>query len=209
MQTLGIHPPHAHTHTHLPGAWRSPFYHHTAIFVLQSPALFHVYSSTTWSMHNATQNPTTNKTVTHASIWIFMQSLKQPTVASFPPVNLGDGRRWTIMNSTGNYTASMNGATLGHEWAFVSLWCTLKQAWKIQVNSPMRLGLKIRHGDKQTWLRHEPVPPNAPHELALMEGRPRGQRKLFVCLVAGALACSPKMSAPLFFQVIGRSLTGP
>ena len=29
---------------------------------------------------------------------------------------------------------------------------------KIQVNSPMRLGLKIRHGDEQTWPRYEPVP---------------------------------------------------
>lgn len=28
---------------------------------------------------------------------------------------------------------------------------------KIQVNSPMRLRLKIRHGDKQTWPRYEPV----------------------------------------------------
>lgn len=31
----------------------------------------------------------------------------------------------------------------------------VKQAWKIQVNSPMRLGLKIRHGDRQTWPSYE------------------------------------------------------
>lgn len=87
-----------------------------------------------------------------------MSSLKQLTVASFPPVSLGDGGCWTIMNSTSKYSASMNGSTLRHEWAFVSLWCALKQASKIQVNSPMRLRLKIRHGDMWTWPRYEPVP---------------------------------------------------
>lgn len=81
-------------------------------------------------MQGMQRKPTTNKTVTHASIWILMPSLKQPSVASFPPVSLGDGRRWTIMNSTGNYSVCMNGTTLKHEWAFVSLWSTVKQSPK-------------------------------------------------------------------------------
>lgn len=104
------------------------------------------------SMHNAT------KTVIHASIWIFMSSLKQPIVASFPLVSLGDGRRWTIRNSTSNCSVSMNGATLRHEWGFVLLLVHSEASLKIQVNSPIRLGLKMQHGDKQTWPKNEAVP---------------------------------------------------
>lgn len=37
----------------------------------------------------------------------------------------------------------------------VTLVCS-EASLKIQVNSPMRLRLKIRHGDKQTWPRYEP-----------------------------------------------------
>ena len=62
------------------------------------------------------------------------------------------------MNSTGKYSASMNEATLGHEWAFVSLWLRREASLKIQANSLMRLRLKISHGDMQTWPKHEPVP---------------------------------------------------
>lgn len=183
----------------------------------QSPALFHatnVYSrcgkQTMQSIHNETKQNATNHTVTHASIWIFMSSLKQLTVASFPPVSLGDGGCWTIMNSTSKYSASMNGATLRHEWAFVSLWCAVKQASKIQVNSPMRLRLKIRHGDMWTWPRYEPLP-QIPCRRIVCSGTvektsQRLKNSLFIsCRSLGVLSLAVPTSP---FQAIGHSLTG-
>lgn len=56
-----------------------------------------------------------------------MSSLKQRTVASFPPASPGDGGRGTIRNSTSKYSSFMNEATLGLEWAFVSLGSAVKR----------------------------------------------------------------------------------
>lgn len=92
------------------------------------------------SMHNATNETTTNKTAISVPIWIFMSSLKQLTVASFLPVNAGDGRHWTITDPTGKCSAAMNGATLRHEWAIVSLWWAVKQAWKYKWTLPWGSG---------------------------------------------------------------------
>lgn len=67
---------------------------------------------------------------------------------------------------------------------------------KIQVNSPMRLGLKIRHGDTLTWPRYEPVLQIV--RLAPLKGE---AKKKTVCLFhAGAFMCCPWLSPPLFFS---------
>lgn len=47
------------------------------------------------------------------TICIFMSSLTQLTVASFPSASLRDGGHGTIGNSTSKYSAFMNEAALG------------------------------------------------------------------------------------------------
>lgn len=81
------------------------------------------------------QVPHKHNTGGQASFCIFMSSLKQLTVASFPPASPRDGGRGTIGNSTSKYSAFMNEATLGLEWAFVSPGSVVE---RVRVNSPMR-----------------------------------------------------------------------
>lgn len=52
-------------------------------------------------------------------------------------------------------SAFMNEATLGLEWAFVSLGPAVE---RVRANSPMRLGPWTRHGDAVARLRHESSP---------------------------------------------------
>lgn len=82
---------------------------------------------------------------------------------------------------------------------------------KIQVNSPMRLGLKIRHGDKKTWPRYEPVPQTPCRRIACAGtvGRTSQKKEKTVYLShAGALMTCP-WQVLTSIQAISYSLTGP
>lgn len=106
-----------------------------------------------------------------------------------------------------------------HEWSYSQAWMGLcvtlvrsEASLKIQVNSPMRLRLKIRHGDKQTWPRYEACASNPMHEVSVYwhwwKNKPEAKKT--VCLShAGALMCRPWLFPPRFLQAVRHSLTGP
>lgn len=69
-------------------------------------------------------------------------------------------RRWKTPNNYEFYQQVLSAHEWSHSRAWMGLCVTLERSeasLKIQVNSPMRSRLKIRHGDKQTWPRYEPV----------------------------------------------------
>lgn len=108
-----------------------------------------------------------------------------------------------------------------HEWSHSRAWmglCTTlvhsEESLKIQVNSPMRLGLEIRHGDKLPRPRYESVPQKVPcggdcvcwHS---WKDKPEAEENsLFsTCRVLGVLSLAVPTST--FFQAIDHSVTGP
>ena len=120
-------------------------------------------------------------------------------------ISASEPRRWKTLNNYEFYRQLLSVHEWGHSQAWMGLCVTLvrsETSLKIWANSPMSLGLKIRHGDKQTWPRYEPVPQIPCRRTAWIGtvGRTTQRLEKAVCLShAGALMCCTWLSPPHFF----------
>lgn len=123
-------------------------------------------------------------------------------------ISTREPRRWKTQTNYEFYRQLLSVHEWSHSRAWMGLCTTLvhsEASLKIQVNSPMRLGLEIRHGDKLPRPRYESVPQKVPcggTACVGTVGRTSQRLEKTVCLVhAGSLVCCPWQSPPqLFFR---------
>lgn len=110
-------------------------------------------------------------------------------------ISASEPRRWKTLNNSEFYQQVLSVHEWSHSQAWMGLCVTLvrnEASLKIQVNSPMRLGLKIRHGDKQTWPRYEPVlqiPCRTIVCTGTVERQARGQKTLCLSHAQALMPC--------------------
>lgn len=105
-------------------------------------------------MHQKTYHKQKSNPWIYLNIYVILKTTDSGVISASEP------RRWKTLNNYEFYQQVLSVHEWSHSQAWMGLCVTLvrsEASLKIQVNSPMRLSLKIRHGDKQTWPRYEPV----------------------------------------------------
>lgn len=144
------------------GTARSQFYYHTNL-ILQSVALFSItdrptacVGSTQFQACMQQNKPLQTKQWprAHLNIYVILKT------TDCGVISVSESRRWKTLNNYEFYRQVLSVHEWSHSEAWMGLCVTLvssEASLKIQVNSPMRLRLNIRHGDEHTWPRYEPV----------------------------------------------------
>lgn len=120
-----------------------------------------------WFIHGLSGKQTTQSTQRQPpyrqnSVWCVFLNINvvlKPTVCGV--ISTREPRRWKMLNISEFFGPLLRLHEWSHSQPWMGLCATLKRSWaslKIQVNSPMRLGLEICHGDQPAWAKHEPVP---------------------------------------------------